>query len=184
MPQVESQAGNCPLRQVRRIQEVQEERVQAQEKDDGILIGMRTLSFYISGQIHGGKNHIGITKTGKRYPKKEFVEFRNHALKDLAPYLQGEPPFEGPIRVYVGYCKSDRRRRDLPALIDGLWHVFERAAIVNDDSQFEELVWVRTLWDEPGVRITFEEIEPIPPAKANQKAGRKRSSPRSRTSRR
>ena len=119
----------------------------------------------LPGPVKGGKNSIGITRTGMRYPKKAFVEWRNRsawyvlAAKRL---LIGKTfPILVPVRATIHYYPPDRRRRDVPALIDGLWHLLEHkdCGIVADDALIEDVYFV-THRDAPkenaGVTVTME----------------------------
>lgn len=87
-------------------------------------------SFKITGQIPSGKNAVVITRTGKRFPQARFVKWRTAALKELN--WKG-PPISKPVYVFVYYFAGDKRRRDVPGMIDALWHLLEKAGVVSDD---------------------------------------------------
>lgn len=80
------------------------------------------------GQIPSGKNAVNITRTGHRYPNKRFTEWR----KTVINKVPGKDITE-PVSVLVKYWPGDKRRRDVPGMIDALWHVLEKARYVEDD---------------------------------------------------
>jgi Holliday junction resolvase RusA-like endonuclease len=124
---------------------------------------VNTLNFTIWGIIHGGKNNIGITRTGKRYPKPNWAKWRNEVLYDLQFYLNQigfKEPIDKPCRITVRYWAGDNRRRDIPALSDAIFHIIERARIVKDDFQFKTMIWGFMGVDKKNARaeITVEEL--------------------------
>ena len=109
----------------------------------------------LKGQVRGGKNNMGRTKTGKSYPKKLFADWRAEAIRQIKTQFSGEP-IARPCNVRLDYVAEDRRRRDFPAICDALWHALERAGVVTDDT----LLWPAQSsrsYDKaaPGVTITF-----------------------------
>ena len=111
----------------------------------------------LKGQVRGGKNNMGRTKTGKSYPKKLFADWRAEAIRQIRAQLpSGWTPIAVPVNVRIDYVAEDRRRRDFPAICDALWHALERAGVVKDDT----LLWPAQSsrsYDKaaPGVTITF-----------------------------
>ena len=109
----------------------------------------------LTGQVRGGKNNMGRTKTGKSYPKKLFADWRAEAIRQIRTQFHGEP-IAVPVNVRIDYVAEDRRRRDFPAICDALWHALERAGVVKDDT----LLWPAQSsrsYDKaaPGVTISF-----------------------------
>ena len=109
----------------------------------------------LTGQVRGGKNNMGRTKTGKSYPKKLFADWRAEAIRQIRAQFIGEP-IAVPCNVRLDYVAEDRRRRDFPAICDALWHALERAGVVADDT----LLWPAQSsrsYDKaaPGCTITF-----------------------------
>lgn len=89
----------------------------------------------ISGQIPSGKNSVIVTRSGLRFPSKRFVAWRKHALEEInKTKAKCEPIINFPVSVVVQYIAADKRRRDMPGMIDALWHVLEKAEIVADDT--------------------------------------------------
>jgi len=111
----------------------------------------------LKGQVRGGKNNMGRTKTGKSYPKKLFADWRAEAIRQIRAQLpSGWTPIALPCNVRLDYVAEDRRRHDMPAVLDAIWHALERAGVVADDT----LLWVTQSsrsYDkaEPGVTIAF-----------------------------
>jgi len=109
----------------------------------------------LNGQVRGGKNNMGRTKTGKSFPKKSFADWRAEAIRQIKTQFHGDP-IAVPCNVRIDYVAEDRRRRDFPAICDALWHALERAGVVADDT----LLWPAQSsrsYDNaaPGVTITF-----------------------------
>jgi len=88
----------------------------------------------ITGQVHGGKNSMGITRTGKHYPRAAFKSWRDAAIMEVRQQWRWRKAIVDPVSVVIEYWSADKRRRDIPAIIDSLWHVLERADVVLDDS--------------------------------------------------
>lgn len=124
---VEGQGASCPDRESWRWP----------PRDSGLpQLG---LSITIKGQVRGGKNNMIVTRTGHRFPRKAWAAWRDDAVKQVKAQLpQGWQPMQGEVDVVLEYVAGDRRRRDMPAIVDALWHVYEAAGIVLDDCQ----LWV------------------------------------------
>jgi len=46
---------------------------------------------------------------------------------------RGFTPFSSPVNVRLDYFAGDKRRRDMPAIVDAIFHVLEKAGVVTDD---------------------------------------------------
>lgn len=91
----------------------------------------------LKGQIRGGKNNIKITRTGRRYPDPLFVAWSADALRQIIIQI-GPAHCRKPIdnfnyEWFFTYTPEDNRRRDLPAILDAIFHVLENAGVVSDD---------------------------------------------------
>ncbi len=111
----------------------------------------------INGQIKGGKNNMLITRSGKHYPKPSYQIWREEVLWQIKQQYKG-PPIDKPLNVKIRYYASDKRRRDLPAWIDSLWHCLEKAGVVTDDKFLGGVGTVTRIEsvyypDQPGVEI-------------------------------
>ncbi|MFA5378127.1 MAG: hypothetical protein WC455_20410 [Dehalococcoidia bacterium] len=92
------------------------------------------LTIHLSGQVRGGKNNTIVTRTGHRFPRPEWAKWRDAMVLSVRSQLPvGHVPICRPCAVSVVYVPEDRRRRDVPAVLDSLWHVLERAGVVDDD---------------------------------------------------
>lgn len=89
----------------------------------------------ITGQVRGGKNNIIITRTGRRFPNKDWAKWRDAAVQEVCNQI---PPawnaIDVPVNVRLDYVAGDHRRRDFPAICDAVWHVLEKAGVVTDDT--------------------------------------------------
>ncbi len=131
-----------------------------------------SLTFTLTGQLPSGKNGIKTTRTGKRYPTKRFEEWRDMACKqvygqrckvvNLVSQMR-VPMFRKPTElcIEIHYAAGDLRRRDIPGMMDALFHVLERAQVVGDDAQIKESHWYQLPVDRsaPGVTVTLREVE-------------------------
>jgi Holliday junction resolvase RusA-like endonuclease len=93
----------------------------------------------ITGIIRGGKNNMIVCRNGAHIPRASWKLWRDDAVEQIKRQL---PPFYVPIsepcNVRLDYVAGDKRRRDFPAIVDAIWHVLERCAVVRDDA----LLWV------------------------------------------
>ena len=94
------------------------------------------LQLTINGQVPGGKNGIKTTAMGGRYPSKRFAAWRDDAKAQVERQLS-RIQFHSPIKVKCRYdvkvYQSDNRRRDVPSMMDAVWHVLENTDILEDD---------------------------------------------------
>lgn len=103
-------------------------------------------SVFLPGPISSGKNNMGVTRTGLHYPKPNFVKWRDAAYphilsaKSRSP-IRGRFPIDHPITAHITHVPTDRRRRDVPGMIDGLWHLLERFGVVKDDCLIENVTF-------------------------------------------
>lgn len=91
----------------------------------------------ISGQIYGGKNNMKISKTGRHYPNKSWSIWRDSKVYEVKQQLKKLKDFDTitePVSVEIHYTNGDNRRRDIPAIIDSIWHILEKCNVVSDDT--------------------------------------------------
>ena len=119
---------------------------------------MKTLNLTIFGQIRGGKNHMQIGANGRHYPNRSWAIWRDATVNFLLAQRCGVC-FENPCSVTVRYWSGDRRRRDVPGMIDAVCHCLERAGIVKDDALCEDWEWTHLGLDRdrPKVDIVITE---------------------------
>lgn len=118
------------------------------------------LSFVLSGQMQSGKNRILITRTGHRYPPVNFVEFRRVMIGQIleqSHHNQSSIYYPKPLtmEMSVSYVAGDRRRRDVPGMLDALMHILERAQIIEDDAQIRHVAWQELGMDRQRPRVTM-----------------------------
>jgi len=98
----------------------------------------KVMHLRIQGQVRGGKNGMGVTRTGRHYAKPLFRAWRDDATRQVQDQLPaGWKPVTEPLNIRLDYYAGDKRRRDMPAVLDAVWHVLERAGLVADDT----LLW-------------------------------------------
>ena len=110
----------------------------------------------LTGQVRGGKNAMGVTKSGRHYAKAPFKKWRAEMMAQINAQGCGGILIHTPTNVRIDYVAGDRKRRDQTGIFDALFHLLEYAQIVTDDS----LLWVTQSsrsYDKaaPGVTITF-----------------------------
>jgi Holliday junction resolvase RusA-like endonuclease len=111
---------------------------------------MAMLIIRLSEQIPSGKNHVRITRTGRRYPTARFAQWRASAYYQVRAQLIKQPawrewPSRAPMVLTVSYRPLDRRRRDVPGMLDALLHLLERAEVIQDDAQVKAVLWLSAL---------------------------------------
>ena len=102
------------------------------------------ISFTLYGKMKSGKNHVQITRTGRRYPNKSFADWRDEMLSQIN--YQGKP-LQGRVGLSAWYVPGDRLRRDAPGILDALLHLFEKAGILQDDAQVKKVNWTENITD-------------------------------------
>ena len=98
-------------------------------------------------------------RTGRHYPEPTFVLWRNQILKTLLLpqyYKSRYKRITTPSILIVRYWPGDLRRRDVPALLDGLFHCFEKAGIIEDDSLIRDVHWIEENLDRKNPRAILE----------------------------
>ena len=124
---------------------------------------MMKFEFTLTGQIPSGKNAVKINpRTGGHYPDKRFKLWREdatHQLMQQNAQTGGNPYFNKPCVVHVGYWAGDKRRRDVPGMMDALCHLLEHCCIVEDDSLLEDWHWLKmhVSTQSPQVKMIIEE---------------------------
>ena len=106
---------------------------------------------------------MNVTRSGQHYPNRKWAEWRDNVVADLTYILKPtkETQIKEPCKMLVRYVPGDLKRRDLPAMLDSLFHCMERAGIVSDDSLIKELTWTALPFNRktPKVEIKIEEID-------------------------
>jgi len=120
------------------------------------------MKLIIQGQVRGGKNNMIVCRNGMHIPSKTFKKWRDDAVTQIYHQIQNAKEIirtiDNPCRADIIYTAGDRRRRDMPAIIDAIWHALERAEVVRDDCLIEDVCF-KKLYDKenPNVRIILKE---------------------------
>ena len=80
-----------------------------------------------------------VTRAGLHFPKPEWQRWRNAVVMIIKSQLP--PRFKAiahPVSLRLEYVAEDHRRRDMPAIVDSIFHCLEKAGVVEDDT----LCWV------------------------------------------
>lgn len=111
-------------------------------------------TYTMTGQIRGGKNNICITKSGHRYPNKEWAAWRDTQVYSLKAQ-RSDKTLDMPCFLSVDYVASNKQRRDIPAILDAIMHCLEKSGIVADDALIKH-VYIRTGYDKDNPRATLK----------------------------
>lgn len=86
-----------------------------------------------------------ITRSGHHYANPKWAAWRDQVVSELRETLELERRPEALIltdcRMVVHYWAGDLRRRDVPAMLDSIFHCLEKVAIVKDDSLIKSVFW-------------------------------------------
>lgn len=116
-----------------------------------------TTSFHMTvlGQCKSGKNNMLMTRSGHKYPNPSWAKWRDEVLKQLKMQWN-EPIIDHPCLIVIKYYPGDLRRRDVPGMIDALFHCFERAQIVSDDKLFVDVLFTTLPLNRDNARVDIE----------------------------
>jgi Holliday junction resolvase RusA-like endonuclease len=117
----------------------------------------------IKGQVRGGKNNMLVLRNGMHIPSKKFKEWRDDALEQVGAhkimvknhYSKKNPMITVPCMHEIEYFAGDHRRRDIPAILDAVYHVLERAGVVKDDCLLKDLNF-RQHYDKENPRVIIK----------------------------
>lgn len=118
------------------------------------------IELVLYGKVSAGKNNMGVTRTGVHFPRPAFRKWRDAAVVQVLAQVAKRPLLSVPLRATVCYYPGDLRRRDMPAIIDGVWHVLERSGVVKDDALIHEVDYTQMPLDRknPRLRICLQEL--------------------------
>ena len=119
------------------------------------------MKLIILGIIHGGKNAVQITRTGHRYPNPKWAKWRDGVVSSMRNQAKSQTkgilaPLNGILTAHLDYWKGDLRKRDVPAILDSIFHCLERAGIVEDDSQLCNIKFTNMGLDRKNPRVEME----------------------------
>ena len=118
------------------------------------------IRFTLTGQIPSGKNAVIVTRSGNRFPAKRFKLWREDAFNQLMPYGNLKVPADWEPHVLIRYTPGDKRRRDVPGMIDALWHLMEKFGMIDDDARLKHMAWTTCAVDKEkaGVDVSITDI--------------------------
>ncbi len=127
---------------------------------------MSEIRFHLKGQIPSGKNAIIITRSGQRFPTARFKKWREDAMKQMMAIGNLKVPADWNPVVDIIYTPGDRRRRDVPGMVDALWHVMEKFGLVDDDARLRNVRWMTTevMRETPGVSVWITDLRAEAPS--------------------
>lgn len=128
------------------------------------------MKFILSGQVPSGKNAMQVTRTGRHYPLKRFTDWRDKAEVQIRAQVGYPNAQETACKAVFAYFPGDLRRRDVPGMIDALFHLFERMEIVKDDALIKDVTWITFQMDRKSPRVIVELVESASPTDGQQSA--------------
>ena len=113
------------------------------------------MRFEILGQVRGGKNNITVTRSGHRVPTKTFATWAKASIHQVMQQ-RADDTIDVPCRLDVVYWPGDLRTRDIPAVVDAVMHVSEKAEVVSNDKLFQRLHYMQQRMDRKNPRIRID----------------------------
>ena len=96
---------------------------------------------YQFDSVRGGKNNMKITRRGIHYPSPEFKKWSQEIIWQLRLH-KSHPTINQDNLFYTFYfCPRTKRRKDVPAILDAIFHCLEKAQIVSDDSVIKNILF-------------------------------------------
>ena len=102
-------------------------------------------SFTVKGQVPGGKNRIGITRTGHHYPNQRFITWRKDAAEQIIQqkHAQRRVMLMEPVILSCWYWPGDNRTRDLDGMLSALYYLLVYAGVLKNDGLIYDQHWHR-----------------------------------------
>ena len=120
------------------------------------------MKLILTEQIPSGKNAMGVRRDGRHYPNARFESWRSIAVCELMkqkvklPLMQHmQLPLLGDVTVTISYRPFDNTVRDLPGMLDALWHLLTHAQIIQNDGQIKGVNWAYP-WRTEGPCVEME----------------------------
>jgi Holliday junction resolvase RusA-like endonuclease len=117
------------------------------------------IEFHLPGQLPSGKNAVQITRTGRRYPGDRFKKWRQEMFLMMGSQNVPVPLLAKPLFMEVVYTPSDKRRRDVPGMVDAILHLLEKWGLVADDAWIKGLRWHQHAGELPGAWIRISDLD-------------------------
>jgi len=112
----------------------------------------------ILGQVRGGKNNMKVSKFGHHYPDKKFIEWKNMVMPQIKKQYQEKPIDSSDYEWRFIYTPQDKRRRDMTAILDAIFHVLEKCNVIKDDCLIKYVSYLESPRDKenPSIVIYFQ----------------------------
>lgn len=94
-----------------------------------------------------------VLRNGMHIPKPEWKKWRDGVVIQIEKQWK-LPMFVCPMVLEVNYRAGDKRRRDVTAVLDSIFHCLEKARIISDDSLIHDVKFA-TFYDKqnPGAEL-------------------------------
>jgi Holliday junction resolvase RusA-like endonuclease len=128
------------------------------------------MKIVLTEQIPSGKNAQGIAKNGRRYAKPRFINWREAASYEIMLQKRTWPtvvkmalPLRGDCVVTISYREIKKVPangvRDVPGMLDALWHLLAHMELIEHDGQIKGVTWVYP-WRTEGPCVEMEIRKP------------------------
>lgn len=99
---------------------------------------------------------MGVTRTGIHYPKPEFAKWRDLTIIQIQSQCPRVLISASDLEWSFFYTPGDNRRRDVPAILDAIFHCLERAGVVFDDKHIANLYFKTLPVDKENAGMVIE----------------------------
>lgn len=96
-----------------------------------------------------------ITRTGLHYPNPAFSKWRSDMARQITAQLATITALTVPVKAGIEYWPGDLRRRDVPAILDALWHLLEFCRILKDDALIQAVDYKQMPLDRTNPRCSI-----------------------------
>ena len=123
------------------------------------------MKLVLTDQIPSGKNAMGVRRDGRHYPKARFESWRSQASFEIMKQKVKLPltqhmklPLLGDLTVTISYRTFDNTLRDVPGMLDALWHLLTHTQIIENDGQIKGVAWIYP-WRTEGPCVEIEIVQ-------------------------
>lgn len=130
------------------------------EKNTGLG---KMISLTIKGQVPSGKNAQGIGTSGKKkwkYANPIFKSYRDSfSCQVVEQFHLTKWMLAERLNATIEVFQGDMRWRDVPGMMDAIWHCLEYTSVLADDKWIRQVVWIEKIDREnPRVCITLKVV--------------------------
>lgn len=117
------------------------------------------MTIALTGQLPSGKNQVQLLFRGGKvvkYPNKTFQNWRRSAAQEILTQGPPKTPIASPVAIVFDYWPGDKRTRDVPGMLDALFHLLVYAKVLKDDGLIYNVTWTRHEVNRPFPKVVME----------------------------